>query len=141
MFEAGQISHTPVYGLDWLPTLAELMTFEVPSDREIDGQSIVNTMMGKDINREKPLIWTIDMEGQDDPINGWAIRDGDWLLILDRGEKPKFLFNIADDPYQVVNLLKSRDDILNPLFDNFIKYKNNIEADTVNIARKISRVF
>jgi len=92
--------------------------------------------MGKDIGRKKPLIWTIDMGGQDDPINEWAIRDGDWLLILDRGEKPKFLFNIADDPYEVVNLLKSRDDILNPLLDNFIKYKNNIEADTVNITRK-----
>jgi|TARA_B100001964_G_scaffold136855_1_gene151037 arylsulfatase A-like enzyme len=136
MIKSGQISHTPVYGLDWLPTLAELMNFDVQPDREIDGQSIVNTMMGKDIGRKKPLIWTIDMGGQDDPINEWAIRDGDWLLILDRGEKPKFLFNIADDPYEVVNLLKSRDDILNPLLDNFIKYKNNIEADTVNITRK-----
>lgn len=134
MIESGQISNTPVYGLDWLPTLAELMNFEVPSDREIDGQSIVNTMMRKDIDREKPLIWTIDMVGQDDPINEWAIRDGDWLLILDRGEKPKYLFNIADDPYEVDNLLKNRDDILNPLLDKFIKYKNNIEADTVNIA-------
>ena len=133
MIKPEQISHTPVYGLDWLPTLAELMNFQVPSDREIDGQSIVNTMVGKNIDRQKPLIWTIDMEGQDDPINEWAVRDGDWLLILDRGEKPKFLFNMADDPYQVVNLLKTREDVLKPLVDSFQIYKNNIESDTVNL--------
>jgi len=138
LIEPGQVSNTPVYGLDWLPTLAELMNFEVPSDREIDGQSIADTMTGKDIDRKKPLIWTIDMEGQDDPVNEWAIRDGDWLLILDRAEKPKFLFNMADDPYQVVNLLKSRNDILNPLLVSFTEYKNNIETDAVNITSKPS---
>ncbi len=132
MIKPGQISHTPVYGLDWLPTLAELMNFDLPTDREIDGQSIVNTMKGKDIDRGRPMIWTIDMEGQDDPINEWAIRDGDWLLILDRGEKPKFLFNIVNDPYEVVNLLHSHDSILNPLLKKFEQYKNNIETDSIN---------
>jgi len=139
IIKPGQISNTPMYGLDWLPTLAELMNFEVPNDREIDGQSIVNTMKGKDIDREKPMIWSIDMAGQDDPINEWAIREGDWILILDRGKKPKFLFNLAKDPYEVVNHLSNRDDILNPLFKKFIKYKNNIETDTINVASKNSQ--
>ena len=132
MIESGHISHTPVYGLDWLPTLAELLNFTVPTDREMDGQSIVNTMTGKDIDREKPMIWTIDMAGQDDPVNEWAIREGDWKLIIDRGQKPKFLFNLANDPYEMVNLLNNHDDILESLLLKFIKYKNNIEADTIN---------
>ncbi|WP_026232204.1 sulfatase family protein [Neolewinella persica] len=131
--EPGQISDAPIYGLDWLPTLAELLNFEVPTDREIDGQSIINTMKGLEIDREKPMIWTIDMEGQDDPINEWAIRADDWLLILDRGEQPKFLFNIANDPYQVVNLINDRNDILLPLLEQFLMYRSNIEADSVNV--------
>ena len=139
MIKPGQISHEPVYGLDWLPTLAELMHFEVPTDREIDGQSIVNTMKGKNMDRHKPMIWTIDMAGEDDPINEWAIREGDWILILDRGAQPKFLFNIVKDPYQVVNLLNTRDDIQKPLFEKFIKYKNNIESDTINAGSKKSK--
>jgi arylsulfatase A-like enzyme len=132
LIAAGQVSPTPVYGLDWLPTLADLMDFSVPTDREIDGQSIVNTLQGEDLERQKPMIWTIDMAGQDDPVNEWAIRDGDWTLILDRAEQPKFLFNIAKDPYQVVNLVDKREDVLSPLFAKFLQYKADIEADTVN---------
>lgn len=123
--------------MDWLPTLAVLLDFAVPTDREIDGQSIVSTLKGQPIDRQKPMIWTIDMAGQDDPVNEWAIRDGDWLLILDRGEEPKFLFNLANDPYQVVNLLNKREDILNPLLEEFVAYKENIEGDVVNVATTI----
>lgn len=114
-----------------------LLDFAVPTDREIDGQSIVSTLKGQPIDRQKPMIWTIDMTGQDDPVNEWAIRDGDWLLILDRGEEPKFLFNLANDPYQVVNLLNKREDILNPLLEEFVAYKENIEGDVVNVATTI----
>jgi hypothetical protein len=78
------------------------------------------------------MIWTIDMADQDDPINEWAIRDGDWMLILDRAEQPKFLFNLAEDPYQVVNRIAQRADILEPLYEKFVVYQRNIEADTVN---------
>lgn len=133
--EAGQVSHVPVYGLDWLPTLAEVMAFDMPSDREIDGQSILATMKGEDLMREKPMIWSIDMAGQDDPINEWAIREGDWKLILDREEKPKFLFNIANDPYEVQNVLAAQTEVLTPLLERFSAYKLSIENDSLARAR------
>jgi arylsulfatase A-like enzyme len=132
---AAQIAHAPVYGLDWLPTLAELMDFSVPADREIDGCSIVKTMLGEHLSRDHPMIWTIDMAGEDDPVNEWAIRDGAWKLILDREEQPKFLFNIEDDPYEVINLLGERDDILNALMVKFDQQKNSIEQDVIKTRR------
>ncbi|MEM9326659.1 MAG: sulfatase-like hydrolase/transferase [Bacteroidota bacterium] len=127
--EAGQVSSAPVYGLDWLPTLAELMGFDLPTDRALDGRSIARTMRGERFSRTEPMIWTIDMEGQDDPINEWAIRDGDWKLIMDRGETPKFLFNIANDPYEVINLLGKRDSVLHSLLTKFETMRSAIEAD------------
>ncbi len=133
---AGQVSNVPVTGLDLLPTLAEMMGFAVPKDREIDGQSITPTFNGEEVKRIKPLIWTIDMPGQDDPVNEWAIRDGDWKLILDRDEQPKYLFNIKSDPYEVWNQLGKNQVVLDKLLQEFTKYKHSIVNDEIKAQRK-----
>jgi len=135
LIKPGQISNVPVHGVDLLPTLAELLDFKLPSDRELDGQSITATFRGGEIERNRPLIWTIDMPDEDDLVNEWAIRDGDWKLILDRDEKPKYLFNIADDPYEMYNLLDQDDEILATLIQQFDTYRENIENDAISKAR------
>jgi arylsulfatase A-like enzyme len=53
--KGGQVSDQPVHGLDILPTLSDLLDFELPADREIDGQSIAVTFQGNSLNRRKPL--------------------------------------------------------------------------------------
>lgn len=127
----GQVSDEPVYGLDILPTLAQLMHFDLPSDRTLDGQSIVPTFSGNALEREKPMIWTIDMPFQDDAINEWAIRVGDWKLILDRDEQPKYLFNLKDDKYEVWNQVGKQDEIQKSLMEKFEIYKKDIETDSI----------
>ncbi|AQS39134.1 arylsulfatase A family protein [Shewanella psychrophila] len=134
--EAGQISNEPVYGLDILPTLSQLMHFDLPSDRTLDGQSIVPTFSGKTLERKKPMIWTIDMPFQDDAVNEWAIRDGDWKLILDRDEQPKYLFNLKDDKYEVWNQVGKQDEIQKSLMEKFEAYKKDIETDSIMEKRK-----
>ena len=136
--ERGSVTDAPVHGLDLLPTLAEIMGFEAPADRELDGQSITALLRGDSINRSKPLFWTIDMPGQDDPVNEWAIRDGDWKLILDRDEQPRFLFNIAADPYELYNLMSSEKEVLAGLMVKFNNYRENIERDATSLARSTS---
>ena len=125
------MSDEPVYGLDILPTLAQLMHFDLPSDRALDGQSIIPTFSGNAIEREKPMIWTIDMPFQDDAINEWAIRVGDWKLILDRDEQPKYLFNLKDDKYEVWNQIGKQDEIQKSLMEKFKLYKKDIETDSI----------
>lgn len=135
--KAGQVSDVPVTGLDLLPTLAEMMGFIVPNDRELDGQSITATFKNKALKRKKPMIWTIDMPNQDDPVNEWAIRDGDWKLILDRDEKPKYLFNISNDPYEMWNQLGKNEPILEKMLREFTKYKNSIDNDNIKAQREV----
>lgn len=131
MIKAGSVSDEPVYGLDFLPTLAEMLDFEVPDDRTIDGQSIVKTFVGRKLER-KPMIWTIDMSGQDDEVNEWAYRIGDHKLILDRNEEPKFLFNLKQDPYEMINLLQKEKGLVIKLKQQFWQLKLDIESDSVN---------
>ncbi|MGI9874015.1 sulfatase [Vibrio chagasii] len=135
--KAGQVSDVPVTGLDLLPTLAEMMGFIVPNDRELDGQSITATFKNKALKRKKPMIWTIDMPNQDDPVNEWAIRDGDWKLILDRDEKPKYLFNISNDPYEMWNQLGKNEPILEKMLRELTKYKNSIDNDNIKAQREV----
>ncbi len=43
----GMVSDTPVYGLDWMPTLAKMMNFKLPTDRTFDGESLVPVLEQK----------------------------------------------------------------------------------------------
>ncbi len=136
LIRPGQTSNEPVHGVDLLPTLADLLEFEPPQDRVLDGQSIVPTLTGEVLERKKPLFWTIDMPDQDVPVNEWAIRDGDWKMILDRDEKPKYLFNISEDPYEMYNMLDRQSAISDSLFSLFLEFKNSIDSDVIKKARE-----
>jgi arylsulfatase A-like enzyme len=132
--DPGTVSNEPVYGLDFLPTLAEMIGFKVPGDRVIDGQSITETFKGRMLDR-KPMIWTIDMPSQDNAVNEWAYRVGDHKLIFDRNEKPKFLFDLKQDPWEMVNLVKKEKELVAKLEQEFQALKLSIETDPVNDLR------
>jgi arylsulfatase A-like enzyme len=135
IINAGQVSDEATHGLDLLPTLAELLAFELPDDRELDGQSIVPTFSDHKLKRQKPLFWTIDSPDEDPVVNKWAIRSGDWKMILDQGENAKYLFNIAKDPYEVYNLLKQEPEQAKSLHIQFLEYKKSIDNDAIKSAR------
>jgi arylsulfatase A-like enzyme len=135
---AGVTVKRAVTGLDILPTLATLMNFDVPKDREIDGQSIVPMLSGEMMLRHKPLIWSIDMPGQDDPVNEWAIRVGAWKMILDRERNPKFLFDIERDPYEMFNRLghPEQKTVQTDLLKAFQAYLHSIDNDAIKSLRE-----
>ena len=131
----GMVTDTPVYGLDWMPTLAKMMGFKLPTDRAYDGQSLLPLLEKKELKREKPLIFGIDMPFQDDPTDEWAIRDGDWKMIIDRQNKPKYLYNLKNDRSEVVNQIGKQPEIEKQLYDKFLKYQNEINSDSLMKAR------
>ncbi|HAI5700030.1 TPA: sulfatase [Escherichia coli] len=131
----GMVLDTPVYGLDWMPTLAKMMNFKLPTDRTFDGESLVPVLEQKALKREKPLIFGIDMPFQDDPTDEWAIRDGDWKMIIDRNNKPKYLYNLKSDRYETLNLIGKKPDIEKQMYGKFLKYKTDIDNDSLMKAR------
>lgn len=74
---AGTVSDEPVCSLDLLPTFCELAGVPAPSDRPLDGVSLLPALEGRPVIRGKPLLW----------LYGWALggprlamREGDWKL-------------------------------------------------------------
>ena len=56
-------------------------------------------------------------------------------MILDRKEKPRYLFNISKDPYEMYNMLSQETEQARLLFDQFLKFKDSIDTDAIKAAR------
>lgn len=75
--QAGTVSDEPVIGTDVLPTLCELAGIEAPTDRTLDGASIVPLFKGKKVERTTPLYWHFYAASGEQQV---AIRIGPWKL-------------------------------------------------------------
>ncbi len=136
----GDTISTPVTALDIMPTIANFVGAKIPSDRPIDGQSLMPLFTGKEtksnkLKRQKVFYWSIPTpDGME-----FAIRDGDWKLILDNETKPQFLFNLKNDFYEVHNLINTESERVSVLLEKFKKYKTDIDNDPVRKARYIAQ--
>ena len=90
--ETGQLAAT----MDVWPTLADLAEAAAPSNRPLDGVSLVPVLRGRVVSRG-PMYWSF--------MDGLAMRDGDWKLVIgeDGDDKPR-LFDLGTD-------LGERDDL------------------------------
>lgn len=89
----------PMHAVDWSPTLAGLVGYEVTEDPAWDGVDVWPLLTG-----EKPSLgertFYIVWGGK---RNREALRRGDWKIVRNGGEKWE-LFNLADDPYEKTEL-------------------------------------
>ncbi len=75
---AGQVTDEPVCSVDLLPTFCEIAGIAPPSDRAIDGASLLPVLEGRPIRRTTPLFWFYCLAlGRPKA----ALRDGDWKLV------------------------------------------------------------
>jgi len=85
---AGSECNLPVCGIDYLPTICDVLQLEPPRDRELDGTSILPLLRGDldGFRRAKPLYWFFYRLNP-----ALALRDGDWSLIADSNDaaRPK----------------------------------------------------
>jgi arylsulfatase A len=76
--QAGSTSDEPVCGVDFLPTVCEITGTPLPSDRKLDGASILPVLRGGAVSRTTPLYWHFNHA-----FNGplVALRQGDWKIL------------------------------------------------------------
>ncbi|MCG8616476.1 MAG: sulfatase, partial [Desulfobacterales bacterium] len=92
----GSTNHTPVSGIDILPTVLELAHAPKPTDKPIDGVSLVPTLSGDELERDA-LFWHYPHYANQGGPPAGAIRMGDWKLVelLETGDVA--LYNLKDD--------------------------------------------
>lgn len=99
----GTVIDDPVSHIDVMPTLAAAAGAELPGDRVIDGRSMLPVAMGEaeTITRENDAIfWSSGFYK--------VVRAGDWKLQVNERQGRQWLFNLAEDPTEQVNLSSAR---------------------------------
>jgi arylsulfatase A len=92
--EAGSESDTPVIGSDVFPTICQIVGAPLPTDRTIDGASLLPLFQGKPIQRSEPLYWRNHLAPQSSRV---AMRVGDWKILGSHDLSSFELYNIGDD--------------------------------------------
>lgn len=95
---AGTRSATRAMHLDMFATIAAVTGAKVPSDRPMDSSDVLaGIVAGLPLSaRTAPLFWRSG--------DYRAVRDGDWKLQITKRPARSYLYNLAADPYEHVNL-------------------------------------
>ncbi|MEP0712183.1 arylsulfatase [Algoriphagus sp.] len=97
--------------LDVMPTLADLVGFEVPNDRKIDGQSMVPLIKGEKIKASERSYFTYWTRKYPELYENISIQKGGWKLVGNTGHNAEIenfdLFDLSNDPYELHNLSES----------------------------------
>jgi arylsulfatase A len=103
---SGSTSDEPVISVDYFPTFCEAAGVPLPTDREIDGVSLVEHLRsgGRQTLDREALFWHFPHYRGSDVVPYSIIRAGDWKLIK-QYEGPTFeLFNLKEDPSEQSDL-------------------------------------
>ena len=101
----GTVIDTPVAHIDVMPTLAAAADAPLPADRVIDGQNLLPLATGERerLDRENDAIfWSSGFYK--------VVRAGGWKLQLNERQGRRWLFNLAEDPTEQIDLAETRPD-------------------------------
>ncbi len=97
----GTTNDTPVIGTDIFSTVLDIVDIPLPTDRTIDGVSMVPVFEGKTVEREIPMFWRTHVSSAEDRV---AMRVGDWKIVANDTMKEFLLFNVQKDWQEKNNL-------------------------------------
>jgi arylsulfatase A-like enzyme len=126
---AGKTSDVPVCSIDIFPTLLDVAGVELPSDRDIDGLSLVPHLTSggqTEIDREE-LIWHFP-HYRHAPGPYSILRQGDWKLIrFDEGIQE--LYNLQEDLSETNNVAASESDRVQQMSNRLTEILQSMNAN------------
>jgi len=89
---------TVLTAVDLLPTLCAAAAVKLPADYQGDGENLLPALQGRAITRKRPIFW--EWRGPKLEPDWWprfAVRDGDWRLLMTEDTKRVELHNLKTD--------------------------------------------
>ena len=124
--DAGTESDVPVIGSDLFTTLCDVAGAAVPTDRTIDGASLLPLFEGQPVERTQPLYWRNHLAPDESKV---ALRVGDWKIIGSNDLKTFELYNIARDPRETMELSAAHPDKFEQLKQRLIAHDAAVLAE------------
>ncbi len=122
----GSVSDTPIIGSDIFTTICDIVDIPLPSDRVIDGASMLPAFQGQPIKRDQPLYWRNHLAPSQYRV---GLRDGDWKIV-GSDDLTKFeLYNIKADWQETTDLAEKHPDVFTKMKQWLIAHDKAVLAD------------
>ena len=99
--QPGTESDQPVIGTDIFTTICDIVGIPLPTDRTIDGASMLPMFQKKPIERDEPMYWRNHLAA---PVRRMALRIGDWKIMGSHDLNRFELYNLRDDEQEQTEL-------------------------------------
>jgi arylsulfatase A-like enzyme len=106
--QPGQVSDFPWAFWDFLPTAAEIAGAKDKVPPNIDGQSVLPTLLGKPQKPHEFFYWEFHEKGSKQ-----AVRTGDWKAVRLALNKPLELYDLKTDVGETNNVASAHPDVIN----------------------------
>jgi arylsulfatase A len=143
----GSINESLINGTDFFPTMLELAGIPLPTDRALDGVSMVPALRGQLLQRPGPVYWFFPAhEDTHYRMPHMAMREGDYTLLawlpskepdqlimdwLKTSRLDRFaLFNLKTDPAQTVDLSETEPARLAHMTEQARRFWTEIKNDS-----------
>jgi arylsulfatase A-like enzyme len=100
---------------------------DVPTDRPIDGASILPIFQDKKVKRKVPLYWRYD-RALSQPLTV-AMREGDWKILADNKMTKFELYNVRKNIAEEHNLAGREPERLAAMKKKLVKLHTEIDAE------------
>jgi arylsulfatase A len=87
-------SDEPVCGVDFLPTICDIVGIQPPQDRKLDGVSILPAFSDQPIQRTTPLYWHFNFASGEPKV---ALRLGSWKILATLDKVPTRTNDVTEE--------------------------------------------
>jgi arylsulfatase A len=104
----GRESDAPVSALDWMMTVRVLTGIRA-WDMKVDGEDFSRVLYGDKFVRERPIYWQYDKainSATDTLLPKFALREGDYKLLVSSDFKNVELYNLRRDPTETTDIAR-----------------------------------
>ena len=131
----GKVDDTSVVaGVDWLPTVCSLAGVKLLGDLKPDGQDMSQALLGRPMERGKPLMWEWRFRIFGDMVHKspmLAIRDGKWKLLMNPDRSRIELYDIPRDPTELDNVAVQNPDVVKRLSERLLEWQAGLPPGPV----------
>lgn len=111
MVDAGQVSQMPCSTLDYFPTVKDVLGYQMPDERPLDGISLMPVLNGDMTQRPKPIPYRfLNQEEQMFGSPTLAMIDNQFKFLTnlsDSGDE-NLCFDLLTDPFETTNVIDAQ---------------------------------
>lgn len=127
--KAGSVTDTPVIGTDIFNTVLDIVKIPLPTDRTIDGASMLPVFKGEKAERKIPMFWRTHVSHAECRV---AMRDGEWKIVANDTLENFQLYHVQKDWQEKNDVSKENPEKLEKMKGQLLELWNDIKEEGPN---------